>query len=57
MMNGVIVVVMVVVVVYPQPSTPLPCFINVTIKPGGQMGPQAQAAQRGGFVGRWPYWP
>ena len=35
-----VVVVMVVVVVqgdYPQPSTPLPCFIDVTIKPGGRM--------------------
>lgn len=26
---------------YPQPSTPLPCFKDVTIKPGGQMGPSS----------------
>lgn len=54
-----VVVVMVVLVVvllwgnyYPQPSTPLPCFIDVTIKPGGQMALKLHASGRGGFIAR-----
>jgi hypothetical protein len=39
---------------YPQPSTPPPCFIDATIKPGGQMALELHEGPEGL---RWPYWP